>query len=92
MKYYVQFLLVDQHGFIADAIGSDGRFILDGRNNLDTMITDALTRYNQIKVVKPFYVGFQIQKGDFRKSYCIYQWLKENHGGLINTNSEWLSK
>jgi len=75
MKYFVQFLvessgkkfqdgkMVDVAKFPVNALGSDGVFILDGRNNLNTMIVDAKQRKEQLKNVKTF-VGFKIMQGE----------------------------
>ena len=41
---YVQFKERKLNGIIDDVLGSDGVFILDGRNNLHTMIIDAEKR------------------------------------------------
>ena len=44
-----------------DMLGSDGVFILDGRNNLDTMINDCEQRANKM-LKKP--IGYEIIKAD----------------------------
>ena len=61
MKNYVQF----QHlvnGKIVDGCGSDSVFILDGRNNLSTMIQDAEQRRDRLKLAKG-YIAFKIMQG-----------------------------
>ncbi|MHC4270614.1 MAG: hypothetical protein ACYSTS_19460 [Planctomycetota bacterium] len=63
MRYYVQFLQKNLSNNIAEACGSDGVFILDGRNCLNTMIIDAHERMKKLKKVQPYYIGFRIMKG-----------------------------
>lgn len=58
-----------------EACGSDGVFILDGRNNLDTMIDDAFSRMHTLRKVSRF-SGFKIMRGDFKSSKCIYKYIK----------------
>ncbi len=62
MKYHVQFLAVGLYGELGEACGSDGVFILDGRNKLDTMIEDAHKRMQELSKVRSF-IGFRIYKG-----------------------------
>ncbi len=94
MKVYVQFLTVGTNNEIVDAMGSSGVFILDGRNNLQTQIVDAMKQFNRLNnsVLNLGFVGFQIQKGNLKESHCVYRWLKDNHNAIINENNEWLSK
>lgn len=63
MKYHVQFLDKDLKGNTVDAMGSDGVFILDGRNTLETMMNDAVDRKHQLRIVHK-YVGWSIRQGD----------------------------
>lgn len=85
MKYYAQFLtlssgqkfnegkMITVEKFPVDALGSDGVFILDGRNSLNTMKTDAKKRIEQLKNVRTF-VGFKIMKGErFTNSKEVYK-------------------
>jgi len=44
MKYYVQFLTLNSKNKIVRALGSDEIFILDERNNVNTMLEDAHKR------------------------------------------------
>jgi hypothetical protein len=62
MKIFVQFLTLNTKGEVDDLLGSDGVFILDGRNNLNTWIKDAHNRIKQLKNVQPEIVGFKIIK------------------------------
>lgn len=73
MKYYSE-LLRQKTQFIngkietikteVDSIlGSDAIYILDGRNNLATMITDSRERKEQMKNFFSDCVGFRIRKG-----------------------------
>ena len=76
MKYYVQFLKVNGINEIDEMLGSDGVFILDGRNNMNTMINDSKKRINQLKNVQSGIVGFKIHKGErFSNSKCLYRQL-----------------
>lgn len=68
MKAFVQFLDKDLSGKIGDACGSDGVFILDGRNNFDTMINDAYERIKQLRKIHTF-AGFEIRKGTRLENY-----------------------
>ena len=54
-----------------DCIGSDGVFILDGRNSIDTMIEDAKDRAKKLKNIKPWISGFKIIKGDFNNGRVV---------------------
>ena len=80
MKYYVQYTQV-RNNKVYEILGSDGVFILDGRNNLRTMICDAMIRMNKLRrVMSPD--GYKIMKGErFDKSKCVYEWLRS---GSIN--------
>ena len=62
MKVHVQFLEEKLNGLIDDALGSDGVFILDGRNSLETMKADATDRMNKLNTLHR-YVGFSIRRG-----------------------------
>jgi hypothetical protein len=79
MKYYVQFLKVNMAGEIDEQLGSDGIFILDGRNNLYTMIQAAFDRIHALRHVKKHIAGFDIMKGDLRNSVNIHRYLKNSH-------------
>jgi hypothetical protein len=70
MKVYAQFYYMDTtkwtaKGYIKvepfeqEILGTDGVFILDGRNSIDTMIQDAKTRADKLKNVKTIH-GFKI--------------------------------
>lgn len=58
---YVKFLQ-ENSGVVMEALGTEGVFILDGRNKLSTMIDDAYERMHKLRNVHPNYVGFQIYK------------------------------
>jgi len=74
MKYYTQFYTKCLSGKEIECLGSDGVFILDGRNNLSTMINDSIKRINQLKNVVPYITGFSIEKGNrFSNSVTIYK-------------------
>lgn len=74
MKVYAQFLQ-RQGGKLVEALGTDGRFILDGRCTLQTHKVDAMNRMHRLRFVKN-YVGFKIMKGDrFDSATEICEWL-----------------
>lgn len=83
-KYFVQFLddkySYDIHkgpvktGEVCDALGSDGVFILDGRNSIDTMVQDAMNRMKNLLKIKSFR-GFEIRVGTFSKFQTLYTFI-----------------
>lgn len=75
MKYYVQFLQV-RNEKIYEILGSEGVFILDGRNNLLTMKVDAIERALLLKNIHKI-SGWRIMKGTFRASVCIYEFIRQ---------------
>ena len=63
MNYYVQYLVTNvMANETVNALGSEGVFILDGRNNMATMITDAKRRLHALRHIHN-YKGFHIVKG-----------------------------
>lgn len=75
MKFYVQFTEVKDNKII-EKIGSDGVFILDGRNNLRTMKCDAIERAYRLRNVQNI-DGYKIMRGTrFDNSVCVYEWLR----------------
>lgn len=75
MKYFVQFLHV-RNNELHENLGSDGVFILDGRNNLRTMKCDAQERMFKLRKVAKI-DGYKIMKGEkFSKAECVYQWIR----------------
>ena len=75
MKYFVQFLHI-RNGELCENIGSDGVFILDGRNTLDTMKRDAQERLFRLKNVSRI-DGYRIMKGErFTNAEQVYQWVR----------------
>ena len=72
---YVQFYTTGcMTGKEIECSGSDGVFILDGRNRLDIMIQDAKDRIRQLRFVKSDIVAFSICKGDrFSDSREVYR-------------------
>ena len=79
MRYYVQFLQLNTKGIIDTALGSDGVFILDGRNSLSIMVDDAFNRMYKLRLIHPHYIGFRIYKGTrFDDSNpIVYEYVKE---------------
>ena len=65
---YVQFYVKKQW-----LCGSDGIFILDGRNNLSTMIIDCKERIYKLRFVQPSIDGFEILKGRIGQGNQIYK-------------------
>jgi len=74
MNVYAQFYVMDTtkwtakgyitvEPYVRELLGSDGVFILDGRNSIDTMIQDAKTRADKMKNVKTIH-GFKIIKAN----------------------------
>lgn len=62
MKAFIQFLTTNLEGEIVDQLGSDGVFILDGRNNLQNMINDGYTRDYELRKIYAF-KGFKVKIG-----------------------------
>ena len=77
MKYHAQFLVqYTPDGEIQELLGSDGVFILDGRNRFGTMVKDAVKRIDFLKNVQPKIVGFKIMQGSrFGDCTEIHKWL-----------------
>ena len=75
MKYHLQFLqVIDEE--LHEILGSDGVFILDGRNNRRTMICDAQERIHKLRNVQRI-DGYRIMKGDrFSNAVCEYEWVR----------------
>jgi hypothetical protein len=66
---YVQYFDIDLAGKLSPAMGDRAVVILDGRNNLENMIIDAV-KFNGFR--RPVYKAFQIFKGDsFSRSSAI---------------------
>ena len=61
--------------YLVDCMGSDGVFIIDGRNKLSTMINDCLERIERLKNVKQGIASFRIIKCDAigRNEVTVYQ-------------------
>ena len=78
MKYYVQFTHAnDARTRMRDAVGSDGVFILDGRNNLETFKVDAQQQMHRLRKVASF-DGYKIIKAEsfLDKENLIYAWIR----------------
>lgn len=91
MFYYTQFMTRDLTGDVVEALGSDGVFILDGRNRLGTMAADSLERMDKLKAVQPSFVGFRIMTNSnrsFSGGRCIYEFIKfPNNEAVIGGGS-----
>jgi len=75
MKAYVQYLDYDLGGLLTEPCGDRSVFVLDARNNIDTMIQDA--RENNGKR-RPEYPHFQIRIGNFRESKLAFTTISTN--------------
>ncbi len=76
MKYHVQFLNLDLKGEVQDALGSDGVFILDGRNSLSTMEVDANKQFHRMNKHLHTYCGWEIRKGTrFDNAVPVKRWM-----------------
>ncbi len=75
MKYFIQFQQL-VNGKMRDRLGSDGVYLLDGRNSLQTMKLDAAERAAALKNI--FKVdAYVIMKGScFCKAVAIYHSVK----------------
>ena len=77
MRFYAQFLNHDANGKLVHAMASDGVFILDGRNNLETMKQDSRDQMHALRNVQPHYLGFAIMQGvRFSDSTEVYREMK----------------
>lgn len=78
MKVYVQFLTTDLKGRLTEAIGSDGVYILDGRNKLRTQKNDAMVRMHRLRSVHPEYIGYRIYKGErfANDNFLVAEWIR----------------
>jgi hypothetical protein len=75
MKYFVQFLHIRENE-LHENLGSDGVFILDGRNNLNTMKCDAQERMFKLRNVSKI-DGYRIMEGErFTNAQMKYQWVR----------------
>ena len=63
MKFHAQFLVKDLKSEIVDALGTDGVYILDGRNSLTKMISDSKNQMKRMRHMHPNYIGFAIKEG-----------------------------
>lgn len=55
-----------------ELLGSDGVYILDGRNSINTMIKDSVLRIDKLKRVHEI-VGFEIRKGNLKDYSVLYK-------------------
>jgi hypothetical protein len=55
-----------------DLLGSDGVFVLDGRQKLHTWIRQAYKRIHALEQVHSNITGFKIMSGNFRNAKCIH--------------------
>jgi len=75
MKAYVQFLTVNNK-ILMEAMGSDGVFILDGRNSLRTMIIGIMKRMNKLRHVRSDFIGYRIYKSErFDNKNLCKEWI-----------------
>ena len=69
MKAYIQYLDYDLKNVLHEACGDRAVVVLDGRNNLKTMIADG-HKFNGYR--RKVYPHFRIMKGNLRKATCVY--------------------
>lgn len=75
MKYFIQFLHVRDNK-LYENLGSDGVFILDGRNNLQTMKCDAQARIHTLRNIAKI-DGYRIMQGNkFSNATQLYEWVR----------------
>ena len=76
MKYYVQFTHVRDNKMV-DNLGSDGVFILDGRNTIEAMKCEALLHTDRLRKVANI-DGYKIIKADrfTDEGTVIYEWIR----------------
>ena len=71
--------------YLQDIPGTEGVFVLDARNKLDTMIQDVLARIKHLRFVQPSIAAFEIHRGDLKASQVIYKnrvdWFRDR--GLL---------
>lgn len=58
-----------------ELLGSDGVYILDGRNTIDTMIEDSILRIEKLKRVHEI-IGFEIRKGNLNNYRVVHKSMK----------------
>lgn len=61
MKAHIQFLTTNLNGETVEQLGSDGVYILDGRNKLQTMIQDGYNRAYMLRKIHTF-KGFKVKR------------------------------
>ena len=88
MKVYTQFLEVYDNK-LQECGGSDGVFILDGRNNLSTQVADSMERMHQMRFVRSNIVGFRIYKGARfdNNNPILREWVRS--GAEYNGERKW---
>jgi len=76
MKCYVQFTHV-RNNKVVDNLGSDGVYILDGRNRLNTMKCDAIMQMHKLRKVANI-DGYKIIKAErfTDEGSLIYEWIR----------------
>ena len=84
MKAFIQFYTKNLAGETMEALGTDGVFILDGRNNLDTMIFDGQEQaYSLHRIHK--YEGFKVIRGSsFYSENAMTDMIKLDYEHLTN--------
>lgn len=82
MKFYVQFTHI-RNNKVVDNLGSNGVFILDGRNSTEGMQCDAMLRMNQLRKVANI-DGYKIIKANrfTDKGKLIYEWVRSGAGNI----------
>ena len=78
MKYWTEILVQgknDKEPYTP--CGSDTYYILDGRNNFETMVCDGINRCNSMKHIHKNIIGFKLMRGTkfLKNETCIKQIL-----------------
>ena len=78
MRVYAQFLVINTERKLSEAVGSDGAFILGGRNSIQTQKNDAMVKMHRLRAVRPEFVGYRIYRGArFSNNNLLeYEWVR----------------
>ena len=94
MKAYIQFWKESfnwdgkQKVRLIPDCGDRSVVILDGRNNIQTMINDGFTWLSRRQSQGLAYLAFTIHKGDLKSSTCIYKHIESYANKLPLDTSE----
>jgi len=77
MNAHARYLTKNSENKVAQALGSDSVFYLDGRNTISRQMSDAKKQMEKLSAIHPFWIGFELRRGDLRSSRVIRVWLIE---------------